>query len=69
MKTKICTCCEEEWEEEFFCDKCSGWQDEPDDIGNDLYVDVCLNCCDCHYREYVAENPGIPVQIDDDLPF
>lgn len=26
-RTKVCDCCGEEWEEEFFCEKCSGVHD------------------------------------------
>ena len=61
METLICDNCEEEWEKEFFCEKCSQkmvevdceeWDDDHQfyTIGTEMEStgDVCKNCCHRH---------------------
>ena len=50
----ICDCCDEEWEIEFMCEKCSNRMEAiTDECGFEVdyaRADVCGNCCDCHLR-------------------
>lgn len=58
-----CDCCDEDWEEAFFCKKCSGpdmvddYEDDPLDYSDsprqnlvvrEVWTNVCGNCCTCH---------------------
>ena len=56
-KRFICDSCEEEWEEEFKCDKCSGLHYVPeydengfDEDGANWLLSTCFNCCNCHSK-------------------
>lgn len=53
----ICDSCEEEWEESFKCDKCSGLKYIPDydmdgfdQDGKNCLISTCFNCCDGHRK-------------------
>lgn len=47
---KTCGACEEQWEDDFFCDKCSTkiWTYNGDDFIEP--EDICLNCCSGHLK-------------------
>jgi len=63
-KQIVCDSCGEQWEESFFCEKCSGWHREEVESINfeylaypdqetefemvDTHYDICLNCCNGH---------------------
>jgi hypothetical protein len=56
-KRFICDSCEEEWEESFKCDKCSGLHYVPeydengfDEDGANCLLSTCFNCCNCHSK-------------------
>ena len=56
-KRFICDSCEENWEQEFKCDKCSGLHYVPeydengfDEDGANCLLSTCLNCCSCHHK-------------------
>lgn len=71
LRRQICDCCEEEWEETFFCETCSKLAAD-ERLGDDEHagpVDVCMNCCTCHLRNLPAPAPRPPDPPDDNLPF
>lgn len=48
---KTCDCCGEDWEDSFFCEKCSRLATEErigDEEWGGYHHDVCGNCCRCH---------------------
>lgn len=65
-ETMTCDVCDEEWEVDFFCDRCShrgefvevlrpsswdvGYGSEMEWDVEWLYMSICLNCCDCYLR-------------------
>lgn len=45
-----CDYCEQVWEHNFFCKKCSGltWIEDDESW---QFLSVCENCCDCYLRK------------------
>jgi hypothetical protein len=69
MKTE-CDCCNEYWEDSFFCKECSGYQEYEFHGGQDYYWnDVCLNCCTCHMQSACYPINETAENEDSDVPF
>ena len=74
MSKRTCTHCDEEWEDSFFCDKCS--KPEFDEVldGTGSLVsgwfpqDVCLNCCSCSVAGISASKPAYNKSLNAELP-
>lgn len=66
----ICDCCGENWEEAFFCERCSRLATD-ERLGEDdgYAMDVCGNCCMCHYKEPAAVDRPVVLAGGDDVPF
>lgn len=72
----ICTLCDEEWEDDFFCEKCSQPEFDAIFVDNERVegwfpVRACLNCCTCSIPKYSLSMPSAIelIPLNDDIPF